>query len=1748
MLFVVIHFSARATHTMGADITYTCLGPGVYQVRLTFFRDCAGILPLSLQPFTYRSTTCGVNATVNLSQPVGTGPIDVTPLCPSVVSACAGGSIPFGIQQYTFVGTINLPPGCGADWVLSWTNCCRNYAITTLTAPGNQETYITTTLNNTLTPCNNSPVFNNIPTPIVCVNQPVIYNHGVTDPDGDDLVFSLVNCLQGAGAPVAYGPGFSALTPLASSTGVNINAATGEITFIPNQLQIGVICVRVEEFRGGVKIGETVRDMQFSVINCSNIPPVATGINGNVNDFDIDVCIGGNVCFDILMTDPDGGNVTASWNNGIPGGTLSIANNGTLNPTGTFCWQPTAADAGSHFFTVTVSDDNCPLSGSATYAFTVNVTTTSNTLNSSGDQNICLGQQVSIFSFGAGATNYTWTPTTGLSNPNIFNPIASPTVTTTYTVSATFPGGCTATDQVTINVNTGPTVTINPPSSYICPGNAATLTANAPGATGYVWSNGATTVGTTVSPGATTTYTVTATNAQGCSAQASATVNVSTPSTDVCNILYVSPGASGTGTAANPMSLLAAVGVASCNDVIIKMDVGTYQLDNPITGTLNNITFEGGFQRSNGWRKTSIAGTTVIQRTTANPQGPANARRISAFELTNSDNIRFQDLTITTANANQPGMSTYGVHLTACSNYRFVRCQILPGSAAAGADGADGANGANGAPGQPGDPGDNIEQDAAGEGGDGGAGGGTGGTAGTGGVDSGNGFPCCLDGFGSSCCDPGGPGVAGGPSTDYRSGGGGGGGGCGGEADNSGGSGGSGGGVNGGPLNNVGGAGGASGNPGQAGANGGPGNAGANGTDATGIGPAGAHVAGFWNPGAAGTAGGDGQGGRGGRGGGGGGGLSSFFEDGAGSGGGGGGGGGQGGAGGQGGSGGGSSYAVYVFNNGANGLFVNSRLVAGTAGAGGAGGEGGSGGTGGTGGAGNPYTGGNDVGRGGNGGSGGNGGVGGDGQAGSPGQSIALHQNGGAAVTTTGANDIAFNLAAQPAIQMDNVSCTNTSCTFYSAAINTWNLGAGASPQIVNLANATVQYSSTGRRDVIYGAHTYAGFANIEVGNTLAPEAGTSLQQVAGVYRICQGTPVDFAALNGASGYTYSWNMGGGATPNVYSGTAYQTVNNVTFNTPGTYHVQLRYTTDCCGLSAPDTVTLIVDPQPNLVVTGPTTFCAGTGGVALTASGGASYTWTPFTGLNTTTGASVQANPTTPTTYTITTYNAAGTCYDQASVAVTVRDMTLASSDSDAGCLDNGTASVFASNGTGPYTYDWSTGATTQTITNLASGSYRVVVTDQGTGCQDSTDVFVGQVPNTLDAYISATSPVTCAGAADGTATVALLGTVVGPTQITWSPVGGNALTSSALPGGNYSVAITDLGNGCQTSAQVSIPEPDPVVVGVLSQVAPDCDSYAEVTLDAEGGNGPYTFSWNTTPVQTGATANGLEAGTYAVTVTDQEGCATIESVIIPGQSPVVLGLQSVQDASGCQTPDGQATVSATGSGGNITYIWQTNPLQFGPSITNALPDFYTVIALGANGCSDTLDVTLGPPCPLSPDMLEFTAQPVENRFVRLDWRLHGVQDLQGYAIERRVGQAAFEELDWVAAAGRPAHRYEDKTVLPGETYAYRLRIHDRDGATLLSETREVRLEGAAVPGVARVYPLPTQAEVFVEVQHALLETVDIAIFNMLGQEVGRRGFELSEGITTLRLDLSDLPSGVYTAQLLWPDRPVEELRLVISR
>ncbi len=431
--------NSKASHSMGADLTYTCLGGNTYMLRLSFYRDCIGIAAPTNAFINISSASCGQTLGITAYKIPGTGQ-EVTPICPSATSTCNGGSFT-GIQEWIYEGIVTLPMQC-TDWVFSFNLCCRNAAITTISTPGVSTFYIYATLNNTVSPCNNSPTFSNKPVPFACLGQQFCFNHGAYDADGDSLVYSLITPYQDAVTTVNYIFPYSATQPLNSSPPMSFSTSTGDICMTPQQLQVTVFAVLVEEYRNGVLIGTVERDIQVTVINCTNTLPTLSGINGT-NNFSATICANQPFCFDVFSNDADvGQNVFIDYDQSIPGATFTSTS--AQHPVGTFCWTPPTSSISTtpYCFTISVHDDNCPYMGTQIYSYCLTVIGV--VANAGPDQFIACSDFATLIASGSGGTPpYTYQWSNGSTQQGITVGVG------TYIVTVS-DGTCS--DQDTVNV------------------------------------------------------------------------------------------------------------------------------------------------------------------------------------------------------------------------------------------------------------------------------------------------------------------------------------------------------------------------------------------------------------------------------------------------------------------------------------------------------------------------------------------------------------------------------------------------------------------------------------------------------------------------------------------------------------------------------------------------------------------------------------------------------------------------------------------------------------------------------------------------------------------------------------------------------------------------------------------------------------------------------------------------------------------------------------------------------------------------------------------------------------------------------------------------------------------------------------------------------------------------------------------------------------------------------------------------
>ncbi|HAD13041.1 MAG TPA: hypothetical protein DCF33_11470 [Saprospirales bacterium] len=281
---------------------------------------------------------------------------------------------------------------------------------------------------------------------------------------------------------------------------------------------------------------------------------------------------------------------------------------------------------------------------------------------------------------------------------------------------------------------------------------------------------------------------------------------------------------------------------------------------------------------------------------------------------------------------------------------------------------------------------------------------------------------------------------------------------------------------------------------------------------------------------------------------------------------------------------------------------------------------------------------------------------------------------------------------------------------------------------------------------------------------------------------------------------------------------------------------------------------------------------------------------------------------------------------------------------------NNGTATATPSNGWAPYTFLWNTGATTQTITNLAPGNYSVTVVDIDLASATGSITITGPTP--VGVTVFGQSQI-CGNAPDGFAAVTPNGGTP-PYTYLWSN-GGVTPQINNLAAGTFTVTVTDV-NGCTASGSFEVGFWDEGI-WLMDTV------YQEITcfganngwahVSTMSGIGPYTYIW--TNGGTTADITNLSEGTYTVTVTDLgTGCTNIASVTLEEPAQLICSPSSIPANCGL---NGTATISATGGTAPISILWNNG--QTTPSI--AVPaGTYTATVTDANGCTCSSSIVVG--------------------------------------------------------------------------------------------------------------------------------------------------------------------------------------------
>ncbi len=303
-ILIVLCFTqmqAQAAHIVGGVITYVCNGGNSYTFTLKLYRDCAGTgaqFDNSIDLFVFQASN------TNLSSPdyILTANFPGSTSVPdNFYNPCVTLPPNICVEQAVYTFFANLPPVPGGYNVL-WQRCCRTQITNIVNSASNPvgATYACHVPDSTIATCNSSPTFNNFPPTIVCQGLPFSFDHSATDVDGDSLVYSLCDPLDGGSQtnttpnpPVTFNPvvwqtpyGLGNL--LGGTPALSINPITGLLSGTPNTVGRFVVGVCVSEYRNGILLSTTLRDFQFNVTNCqTTVNAVAPSVPVTCNTYTI---------------------------------------------------------------------------------------------------------------------------------------------------------------------------------------------------------------------------------------------------------------------------------------------------------------------------------------------------------------------------------------------------------------------------------------------------------------------------------------------------------------------------------------------------------------------------------------------------------------------------------------------------------------------------------------------------------------------------------------------------------------------------------------------------------------------------------------------------------------------------------------------------------------------------------------------------------------------------------------------------------------------------------------------------------------------------------------------------------------------------------------------------------------------------------------------------------------------------------------------------------------------------------------------------------------------------------------------------------------------------------------------------------------------------------------------------------------------------------------------------------------------
>ena len=476
----------------------------------------------------------------------------------------------------------------------------------------------------------------------------------------------------------------------------------------------------------------------------------------------------------------------------------------------------------------------------------------------------------------------------------------------------------------------------------------------------------------------------------------------------------------------------------------------------------------------------------------------------------------------------------------------------------------------------------------------------------------------------------------------------------------------------------------------------------------------------------------------------------------------------------------------------------------------------------------------------------------------------------------------------------------------------------GTGPYQYSIDNWATSYTTPGFNGLAAGAYTVSimdanGCTAQDTLTISCPPAGC---QASFTYTVdTNNCSVSFNNTS-TGAFSYVWNFGD------FSGSSTLQNPTYTYSGPGSYKVILNIYDSLGNLcdTTGQKITIYCSNPCNLVsqiasYSNPSCYGSCDGQATVTTSGGTPpYTYIWSNSATTSTNSQLCAG-----TYSVTVVDSSGSCSSTSVVILTdpypIIVVAFGSDESYCGAND-GSINITTAGGTPPYQYsiDCANFSSNNTFTGLSAGTYTICVTDTF-GCQGTDTIIISCPPAGCKAgFTYSIDTSNCSVYFNNTST--------GAFSYVWDFDDGNTSTLTSPihlynSNGNYwpvLFAYDSLGNLCDSAYQqitINCSNPCNLVSQIATYSNPSCYNSCDgqATVITSGGTSPYTYAWNTNPVQTNSTATGLCAGTYIVTVTDNNLCITTSAITLTAPSWLVVGAFG-SDESYCGANDGSINIT----------------------------------------------------------------------------------------------------------------------------------------------------------------------------------------------------------------------------------------------